>query len=157
MPARPYRIEFPDATQDWLVRDRSWPTLERAILEAKHALNWVKKSDGSPANDAYVAVITNRETGYRWILRRGSMTVQFETPEMLAEQVAAEQLCVYLSVEEAEALAEAAESAHVEDKRRGALVGQATEQIRTLVNQVREARRQAIDNVGQYSRLNTEL
>jgi hypothetical protein len=95
MPERPYRLEFPDATQDWLVRNRSWPTLERAISEAKHALNWVKKSDG------YVGVITNRETGYRWILRRGSTAVQFETPEMLAQQVAAEQLYVYLTVEEA--------------------------------------------------------
>jgi hypothetical protein len=77
MPARPYRLEFPDATQDWLVQNRSWPTLERAMSEAKHALNCVKKSDGSPANDAYVGVITNRETGYRLILRRGSSTVQF--------------------------------------------------------------------------------
>jgi hypothetical protein len=119
--------------------------LERAILQAKHALNWVKKSDGSPANDAYVAVITNRDTGYRWILRRASATVQLETPEMLAEQVAMDKLYVYLSVEEAEALAEAAESAQVDDKRRVALGRQATEQIWS--NQVREARRQATDNI----------
>ena len=151
MPARPYRLEFPDATPDWLVQNRSWPTLERAISEARYALNWVKRSDGSPANDAYVAVITNRDTGYRWILRRGSMTVQFETPEMLAEQVAADQLYVYLTVEEAEALAGAAESAEVDDKRTVALVRQATDQIRALVNQVREARRRATDDVERFS------
>jgi hypothetical protein len=141
---RPYWVEFPAATPDgFLVRNRGWPTLERAIYEARYALGWVLKSDGSPGNDAHVAVITNRETGYRWILRRGSMTVEFQTPEMLAEQIADDHLHVYLSVEEAEALAEAAESAETADKRRAAVVRQATGQIRLLVGQVREARRSA--------------
>jgi hypothetical protein len=36
------------------------------------------KSDGSPGNDADVAVITNRDTGYRWILHRESATVEFQ-------------------------------------------------------------------------------
>jgi hypothetical protein len=53
------------------------PSLERAIHEARCALTWAKRSDLSPGNDAYVALITNRETGYRWILRRGSVTVEF--------------------------------------------------------------------------------
>jgi hypothetical protein len=101
------------------------------------------KSDESPGNDADVAVITNRDTGYRWILHRESATVEFQTPGMLAEQVARDHLNVYLSVEEAEALADAAESAEISDKRRAAIVRQATEQIRLLAGQVREARRRA--------------
>jgi hypothetical protein len=69
--------------------------------------------NGRPGNDAHTALITNQETGYRWILRRGSRKVEFQTPEMLAEQVGREQIEVYLSVEEAEALVDAAESAEI--------------------------------------------
>jgi hypothetical protein len=127
--------------------------LERAIHEARYALSWVLKSDGSPGNDASVAVITNRDTGYRWILRRGSAGVEFQTPDMLAEQVADEQLEVYLSVEEAEALADAAESAETPDKRKAALIRQATEQIRLVAGQVREAHRSADAHVGARSSL----
>ena len=76
----------------------------RAAISGTRSL----KSDGSPGNDAHVAVITNRDAGYRWILHRGSATVEFQTPGMLAEQVAGDYLDVYLSVEEAEALADAA-------------------------------------------------
>ena len=111
------------------------------------------KSDGSPGNDAHVAVITNRDTGYRWILRRGSMTVEFQTPDMLPEQIADDYLRVFLSVEEAEALVDAAESAEMPDKRRAALVRQATGQIRLLVGQVREARRLAETNMGPHASL----
>lgn len=103
MARRPYWVEFPDATPDgFLVRDHNAQSLERAIQDAQLTLGWCKKSDGSPANDADVAIITNRDTGYRWILHRGSPTVEFQTPEMLAEQVADDQLEVCLSVEEAE-------------------------------------------------------
>jgi hypothetical protein len=94
-------------------------------------------------NDADVALITNRDTGYRWILHRESAAVEFQTPGMLTEQVARDHLNVNLSVEEAEALADAAESAEISDKRRAAIVRQATEQIRLLAGQVREARRRA--------------
>ena len=111
------------------------------------------KSDGSPGNDAHVAVITNRDTGYRWILRRGSMTVEFQAPDMLAEQIADDHLHVYLSVEEAETLADAAESAEAPDKRRAAGVKQAVGQIRLLVGQVREARRRADTNIGAHASL----
>ena len=157
MATRPYWLEFPDATPDgFLVRNRGWPTLERAIHEARYALGWVFKSDGSPGNDAYVAVITNRDTGYRWILRRGSGRVEFQTPDMLAEQVANEHLDVYLSVEEAEALADAAENAEVLDKRKAALVRQATEQIRLLAGQVREAHRSTATQMGTRLSLGSE-
>lgn len=54
-----------------------------------------------------------RHTGYRWILRRGSDAVEFQTPGMLAEQVASDHMNVFLSVEEAEALVGAVESAEV--------------------------------------------
>ena len=116
-------------------------------------MGWVLKSDGSPGNDAYVALITNRDTGYRWILRRGSGRVEFQTPDMLAEQVANEHLDVYLSVEEAEALADAAESVEALDKRKAALVRQATEQIRLLAGQVREDHRSVATQMGTRSSL----
>ena len=51
---------------------------------------------------------------------------------MLAEQLASDQLNVFLSVEEAEALAGAAESAEVTDKRTAAVVRQAAGQLRLL-------------------------
>jgi hypothetical protein len=79
------------------------------------AVRLVIRSYGSPASDADVAVITNRDTGYRWILRRGSSAVESQTPGMLAEQVEGDQLDVFLSVEEAEALG-------VADKREAAVV-----------------------------------
>jgi hypothetical protein len=151
---RPYWIEFPDATPDgFLVRDHNSPSLERAIEDARCTVGWVLKSDGSPGNDADVAVITNRDTGYRWILRRGSATVEFQTPEMLAEQVAGDQLEIYLSVEEAEALADAAESAETPDKRRAAVLRQAAGQVRLLAGQVREARRRAETHVRPHTSL----
>lgn len=154
MAKRPYWVEFPDATQDgFLVRNHNSPSLESAIQDARYALGWVLKSDGSPGNDADAAVITNRDTGYRWILRRGSATVEFQTPGMLAEQVAAEQLCVYLSVEEAEALADAAESAEIPDKRKAAVARQAAGQIRLLASQVREARRRAETTADRHASL----
>jgi hypothetical protein len=65
---------------------------------------------------------------------------------MPAEQVARDHLNVYLPAEEAEApadAADAAESAEISDKRRASIVRQATEQIRLLAGQVREARRRA--------------
>jgi hypothetical protein len=102
-------------------------------------------------------VITNRDTGYRWILRRDSGAVEFQTPEMLAEQVASDQLNVFLSVEEAEALAGAAESAEVTDKRTTAVVRQAAGQLRLLASQVREARRQAETHVDWYAELKRDL
>jgi hypothetical protein len=141
---RPYWVEFPGATPDnFLVRNHNSSSLERAIDDARLTLGWVLKSDGSPGNDADTAVITNRDTGYRWILRRGSATVEFQTPDMLAEQVAGDYVDIYLSVEEAEALADAAESAETPDKRTAAIVMQAAGQIRLLADQVREAHRRA--------------
>ncbi len=131
---------------EFLVRNHNCPSLERAIEDARHTLGWVLKSGGSPGNDAHVAVITNRDTGYRWILHRGSATVEFQTPGMLAEQVAGDHLDLYLSVEEAEALADAAESAETPDKRKAAIVKQAAGPIRLLAGQVREARRRAETN-----------
>ena len=158
MATRPYRLEFPGATPDgFLVRNNSWPSLERAIEEARYALGWVLKSDGSPGNDADVAVITNRDTGYRWILRRGSATVEFQTPEVLAEQVEGDHLDIYLTVEEAEALASAAERAEFPDKRNAAIVRQAAGQIRVLAGQIREARRHAKTNVRHQASLRREF
>jgi hypothetical protein len=50
---------------------------------------------------------------------------------------------VYLSLEEAEALADAAESAEISDERSAAVARQASGQIRLLAGQVHEARRRA--------------
>jgi hypothetical protein len=152
---RPYWVEFPGAKQgiDPYTRNHNAIDLERALQDAWLALRLVMRSDGSPANDADVAVITNRDTGYRWILRRGSATVEFQTSGMLAEQVAGDQLDVFLSVEEAEALADAAESAEVADKRKAAIVRQATVQLRLVVGQVREARRRAEIHIDRHAGL----
>ena len=76
---------------------------------------------------------------------------------MLAEQVATEQLDVYLSVEEAEALADAGESAEIPDKRKAAVARQAAGQIRLLASQVREARRRAETNVDRRASLRRAL
>lgn len=81
------------------------------------------------------------------------MTVEFQTPGLLAEQIAEDHLHVHLSVEEAEALAEAAESAETPDKRKSAVIRQATGQIRLLASQVREARRSAETSVGAHTSL----
>ncbi len=91
-----------------------------------------------PTNDADVAVITNRNTGYRWILRRTERVVEFQTPEMLEDQAAAESIELHLSVEEAEALAVAAQAATLKDKRVKALRDQALDQIGYVCRRVRE-------------------
>jgi hypothetical protein len=66
---------------------------------------------------------------------------------MLGERVAGDQMQLYLSVEEAEALTDAADAAEIPDKRRAAVVSQAAAQIRLLAGQIREARRRAETNV----------
>ncbi len=50
---------------------------------------------------AEAVVITNRNTGYRWILRRGEFMIQFQTPQMLEESITAESIDLHLTVEEA--------------------------------------------------------
>jgi hypothetical protein len=84
-------------------------------------------------------------------------TVEFQTPGTLAEQVAGDYLDVYLSVEEAEVLADAAESAETPDKRKAAVVKQAVGQIRLLVGQVRDAGRHAETNIHLYTSMRRGL
>lgn len=95
-------------------------------------------AEGEYIHDAHTAVITNRNTGYRWILRRGDHLVEFQTPQMLENAVAEQSIDVHLSVEEAEALARAAKAAAIKDRRTKALVEQALEQIAMVCRQVRE-------------------
>jgi hypothetical protein len=151
--ARPYWVEFPGSSADKgdpYCRSHNAVSLERALSDARCVLWRAWKEGGEWVYpDADVALITNRDTGYRWILRRGSDAVEFQTPGMLAEQVAGDQLIVFLSVEEAEALAGAAESAEV--------VRQAAGQLRLLASQVREARRQAETYVDWYAELKRDL
>ncbi len=73
--------------------------------------------------------------------------------DVLAEQVVDDHLDVYLSVEEAESLADTAESAAIPDKRKAAVVRQAAGQIRLLVGQVREARGRAETDVDRAASL----
>lgn len=89
-------------------------------------------------SDATTAIITNRGTGYRWILRRGEHRLEFQTPEIFENEVNQEPIDVQLTIEEAEALATAAASATVTDKRVQVLAGQALDQIGMLCRQVRE-------------------
>ena len=161
MTARPYWVEFPGSGADKgdpYCRSHNAVSLERALSDARQVLwrRW-KENHEWVYPHADVAVITNRDTGYRWILRRDSDAVEFQTPGMLAEQVASDELNVFLSVEEAEALAGAAESAEVTDKRTAAVVRQAAGQLRLLASQVREARRQAETHVDWYAELKRDL
>jgi hypothetical protein len=159
--ARPYWVEFPGSGVDKgdpYCRAHNAVSLERALSDARQVLwrRWKENHDWVyPLAD--IAVITNRDTGYRWIMRRDSAAVEFQTPEMLAEQVASDQLNVFLSVEEAEALASAAEAAEVTDKRTAALVKQAAGQLQLLASQVREARRQAETHVDWHAELKRDM
>ena len=161
MTARPSWVEFPGSGADKgdpFCRAHNAVSLERALSDARSVLwrRWKENHEWVyPLAD--VAVITNRDTGYRWILRRDSNAVEFQTPGMLAEQVAGDQLNVFLSVEEAEALASAAESAEVPDKRTAAVVRQAAGQLQLLASQVREARRQAETYIEWHAELKRDL
>jgi hypothetical protein len=158
---RPYWVEFSGGSAgkgDPYCRSHNAVSLERALSDARHVLRYVWKENGEWIYpDADVAVITNRDTGYRWILRRDSDAVEFQTAGMLAEQAAGDQLDAFLSVEEAEALASAAEFAEVADKRTAALVRQAAGQLRMLASRVREARRTAEIHVDWYAGLERDL
>lgn len=136
----PYRSIFPDSSEN----ARNHQTLEDALQWARWMLHstWRETNEygveGDYVHDAETALITNRNTGYRWILRRKEFTVEFQTPGMFEELVSAESIDVHLTIEEAEALAHAAKSAQVKDRRTRALMEQALDQIALLCRQVRE-------------------
>jgi hypothetical protein len=135
-----YRVVFPDSSE----ASRSCQTLEDALQEGKWKLHRVWKEDtewgktGEPTTNAETAVITNRNTGYRWIMRRKESTVEFQTPAIVEELVAAEGVEIYLRIEEAEALARAANAADIKDRRTRALVEQALDQIAVVCRDVRD-------------------
>jgi hypothetical protein len=159
--ARPYWVEFPGSGADKgdpYCRSHNAINLERALSAVRIPLRRRWRESGEfvyPGAD--VAVITNRDTGYRWIVRRDSDAVEFQTPQMLTEQVAEDQLNVFLSVEEAGALADAAESAEITDKRTAAVVSQAAGQLRLVASQIREARRQAETHIDWHAELKRDL
>ena len=136
----PYRVEFPNSSEG----TRRSQTLEDALNIARWTLHRVWKEDweggrrGEPTTDAETAIITNRYTGYRWILRRSGYDVEFQTAGMLEELVASQTIEVFLTVEEAEALARAAKAGDVEDRRTRALADQALDQIAAICRRVRE-------------------
>lgn len=136
----PYRSEFPDSSE----RARNHQTLEDALQSARWTIHsrWRENNEygveGDYIHDAQTSVITNRNTGYRWILRRDDHRVDFQTPQMLDEAVAEQSIDIHLSIEEAEALALAANREAIKDKRMKALVEQALDQIAILCRQVRE-------------------
>lgn len=135
----PYRSEFPYSTE----RASNHQTLEDALSHVRWTFYWVWKQDGEYGkqgdyvNDTPRALITNRNTGYRWLLCRGDQRVEFQTPQMLEDQVARQSIQVHLTIEEAEALAAAAKVA-ITDKRTQALSTQALDQIAFLCRRVRE-------------------
>lgn len=137
---RPYRVEFPDSSESY----RNCQTLEDALWWGRSIYSrWRETNEFGNAGDyvhedAQVAVITNRNTGYRWILRRDQSTIEFQTPEMFNEIVGDHSIDVHLTIEEAEALARAAKSPELKDKRTKALAEQALDQIAVLCRQVRE-------------------
>lgn len=136
----PYRSEFPDSGEG----ARNHQTLEDALEWARWTIHsrWRETNEygveGGYVHDAETAVITNRNTRYRWILRRSNRHVEFQTPQMLEEAVAGQSIDIHLSIEEAEALARTAMSVDIKDKRTKALVGQALDQMAILCRQVRE-------------------
>lgn len=136
----PYRSEFPDSVES----ARNHQTLEDALRWARWTIysRWRETNEygieGDHIRDAEIALITNRNTGYRWLLRRSDRLVEFQTPQMLEEAVAEQSIDIHFSIEEAEALARAAVGADIKDKRTKALVGQALDQIAILCRQVRE-------------------
>jgi len=64
--------------------------------------------------------------------------VEFQTPAIVQETVADESVDIHLTVEEAEALARAAKSAELKDRRQRALLDQALDQIALVCRQVRD-------------------
>lgn len=135
----PYRSEFPKSSE----RSCNHRSLEDALQWARGIIHshWRETGEfgveGEYVYDAETSVITNRNTGYRWILRRDDNRVEFQTPQMFEEAVAEESIDVHLSIEEAEALAQAAQADAIKDKRTKALVEQALDQIAILCRQVR--------------------
>jgi len=138
---RAYRVEYPESSE----RYRNCDTLEDALWWARGTVHnrWIETNEFGQAGeyvheDVRAAVITNRNTGYRWILRRGESTVEFQTPAMFEEQVGDQTIDLHLTIEEAEALARAAKSPDLKDKRTKALAEQALGQVALLCRQVRE-------------------
>jgi hypothetical protein len=135
----PYRITFPDSSE----RPQNSKTLERALHSASWRLNCVWKEDcewgraGEPTTDADRAIIVNRNTGYRWIVRRGQTEVEFQTPGMTEKLVQEQGINLYLTVEEIEALARSVNRREPKDARDAALTGQALDQIAYVCQQVR--------------------
>ncbi len=115
----PYRTEFPDSSE----RGRNSKTLEDALWWARWQVHsrWRETNEygraGEYASDTETAVITNRNTGYRWIVRRDDHRVEFQTPEMLEDVVSDQSVDLHLTVEETEALARAAADAKFKHRR----------------------------------------
>ena len=135
----PYRTEFPESSE----RGRNSKTLEDALCWARWHVHriWSETNEyGREGEYIYATatgVITNRNTGYRWIVRRGDHRVEFQTPQMLEETVAEQGVELHLTVEETEALARAAVDTQLRDRRQKALVDQALDQIAVVCRQVR--------------------
>lgn len=154
----PYRVEYPDCDRD----GRSCKTLEDALWEA-HSVHsrWYEDNEYGRANE-YVhpesdrAVVTNRNTGYRWIVLRDASRIEFQTPEIFEDIVGDETIDVRLTVEEAEALARMAAAGHVEDKRTRALAHQALDQMAHLCRVIRERVASADDFFGWARQLHLE-
>jgi hypothetical protein len=151
----PYRTEFPDSSE----RGRNSQTLEDALSWGRwvvHAILRETTRYGRKGEhvypDAETAVVTNRNTGYRWILRRKDWRVEFQTPGMVEAAVANESVDIHFTIEEAEALARAAKSAELKDRRQRALLDQALDQIALVCRQVRDRVLAADEFIDSYAR-----
>ena len=150
----PYRVEFPDSSEG----PRNCKSLEDALRWARWRAQSVWKEDGKwgragePTTDADTAVVTNRNSGYRWFLRREQYEVEFRTPEMVEEVVGNQHIEVFLTVEEAEALARAAKAAEIKDRRTKTLAEQALDQIAAICRQVRDRVRAGDKVVDRWAR-----
>src|SRR5260370_23613784 len=114
----PYRVEFPDSSES----GRSCQTLEDALQSASWSIHgrWRETNEygveGEYVHDCDRAVITNRNTGYRWILRREDWRVVFQTPEMLKDTGGPGRINLHLTVDEGHGLARAGTTAQGTDQ-----------------------------------------
>src|ERR671934_1916430 len=91
----PYRSEFPDS--DAPSRNHQTPRVRPLVGRSKVRSVWRETNEHGQAGeyvhpDTSVAIITNRNSGYRWTLRREESTVEFQTPAMLEDAAGHERI-----------------------------------------------------------------
>src|SRR5438552_7555601 len=94
----PYQVQFPHSGE----RFRNAQSLEDALYWAQHTVHarWHETNEyGVEGEYVYPdvgrAVVTNRNSGYRWIVRRERYEVEFQTAAMVEHTIASEHLDIH--------------------------------------------------------------